>query len=469
MKRITFLPFVLPICHAVPAGVDVDAFVPEHWAMDGLVELEANVIMPFLVNRSYENQVASFGDVVNVPKVSTMRSRRKHKANDLVIDPAVATNIQVPLDMHLYASTLIPDEDLSKAQPELMARYGQRLAAAVARQIDENIIGTMLQLRSGDTAGKLGTAPSRQTFIDIGKTAKNRNAPFGEWWMTFNPNMESDLLATTNLMDADVIGDGGAALREGFIGRKFGINTVWHNACPSVSGAHPTTVGAVNNAAGYASGATVITVDSLSAAISAGTWVTIAGDMTPLRVASSVGGATPTSITLDKGLSAAVVDDAVVTLYNPGAIDLAAGYTATQSEEIVVDGFTVAPEQGQLIAFDATSAPHGISTGPIGGSLTNLLLNRPTGVALADDAVVCPGPVGDYGFAFHPDVMALVSRPLALPPSGTGVLASVQSGNDLSLRVVMGYDKNSQGMMITYDVLMGTAILEADLGMVVLG
>jgi hypothetical protein len=287
--------------------------------------------------------------------------------------------------------------------------------------------------------------------------------------MVFNPNMESDLLATTNLVDADVIGDGGAALREGFIGRKFGINTVWHTAAPSISGAHPTTVGAVNNAAGYAAGSSVITVDGLSAAISAGTWLTIAGDMTPLRVVSSVGGATPTSVTLDKNLSAAVVDNAVVTLYDAGAVNLAAGYTATQSEEIVVDGFSVAPEQGQLIAFDATSAPHGIVTGVIGGSTTNLLLNRPTGVALADDAVVCPGPVGEYGFAFHPDVMALVSRPLAVPPSGTGVQAAVQSANGLSLRVVLAYDKDSQGLQITYDCLMGTQILEADLGVMILG
>jgi len=464
-----FLPSVLSICHAVPAGVDVDAFIPELWAMDGLVELEANVIMPFLVNRDYENDVRAFGDIVNVPKVSTMRSRRKHKTTDITTDPAVATNIQVPLNMHIYASTLIPDEDLSKAQPELLAKYGARLAAACARQVDENIIGTMLQLRSGDTVGKLGTAPSRQTFIDIGKTAKNRNAPFGEWWMVFNPNMESDLLATTNLVDADVIGDGGAALREGFIGRKFGINTVWHNAAPSISGAHPTLTGAINLGAGYVKGTSTFVVDGLSAAIAAGTWVTIAGDMTPLRVVSTVGGGTPTSITTDKGSSSAVVDNAVVTLYTPGAINLGAGYATNHGEELTVDAFTVAPEQGQLISFDATNAPHGIVTGTIGGSTTSLLLNRPTDAALLDNATVAPGPIGEYGFAFHPDTMALVSRPLASPPSGTGVLSSVQSANNLSIRVVMGYDKNSQGMQMTYDLLMGTAIVESELGMVVFG
>jgi hypothetical protein len=49
------------------------------------------------------------------------------------------------------------------------------------------------------------------------------------------------------------------------------------------------------------------------------------------------------------------------------------------------------------------------------------------------------------------------------------VQAAVQSANGLSLRVVLAYDKDSQGLQITYDCLMGTQILEADLGVMILG
>jgi hypothetical protein len=71
--------------------------------------------------------------------------------------------------------------------------------------------------------------------------------------------------------------------------------------------------------------------------------------------------------------------------------------------------------------------------------------------------------------AFHREALALVNRPLALPDSGTGVRAMVASHNDISMRVVMQYDWEQQGTVVTLDLLCGTAVLDTNLAVILLG
>ena len=47
---------------------DNDAFVPEKWAMEGLMQLEENMVIANMVHRDFENEVARFGDTVNTRK-----------------------------------------------------------------------------------------------------------------------------------------------------------------------------------------------------------------------------------------------------------------------------------------------------------------------------------------------------------------------------------------------------------------
>ncbi|MCH8333524.1 hypothetical protein IIC65_06275 [Candidatus Sumerlaeota bacterium] len=59
----------------------------------------------------------------------------------------------------------------------------------------------------------------------------------------------------------------------------------------------------MNDAAGFFKGDTVLVVDGFSAAITVGTWLTIAGDDIPQRVVGTSGGATPVEITITPGLA----------------------------------------------------------------------------------------------------------------------------------------------------------------------
>jgi hypothetical protein len=246
------------------------------------------------------------------------------------------------------------------------------------------------------------------------------------------------------------------------LGRKFGINFFMDQNMPSVPTGNTVVTGAINLSAGYPVGTKTFTVDGLSAAITNGSWITIAGDMTPLQVASTVGGATPTSITTVTGIKHAVANDAVVTIYTPGAVDLVAGYAAGYAKGLVVDGFSVAPNKGQLISFGTGTDRYAALQTPTTTSLP--LLDRPLVAAAANDTAIGIGPAGDYGMAFIPEATALVTRPLAMPRAGSGAISAVANYNGLSMRVVIQYDSVKQGHRVNLDILAGVATLDQRLG-----
>lgn len=88
-----------------------------------------------------------------------------------------------------------------------------------------------------------------------------------------------------------------------------------------------TYTGAVDNGGGYSAGATTMTIDGVAQAITAGTPMQVVGATGTYKVLSSVGGATPTSITFTPALvsGGGVADSAVITfglgrpLWVPGA------------------------------------------------------------------------------------------------------------------------------------------------------
>jgi hypothetical protein len=442
---------------------DLDAFVPEIWAQESLMILENNMILGNLVHRDFENQIASFGDTVNTRKPSKFTMNRKGDVDSVTIQDANATNVAVKLDQHLHTSFLIKDGQEAKGFKNLVQEYLYPAILSIAEGVDQilaaqtyqflpNAVGTL----SGTTnAATLIAARDKMNQLLVPSTGRNIVMP---------SNMEAALLSDANFVTADKVGDNGTALREGSLGRKYGFDLFMAQQQPSIATGNTVVVGAINSAPGHAVGVTAVAVDGFAAAITNGSWCMIGGR--PYLITATVGGATPTQLTLDGGLTAAVVDNAVVTVYTPAAVNLVAGYAAGHAKSLVIDGTTAAPRRGQLISFGTTAPRYGT----IGDtSTTSITLDRPLDAAAADNAVVGLGPAGNYGLAFHRNAMALITRPLATPMVGTGARSFVANYNGLSLRVTITYNGEKQGHLVTVDVLAGVKVLDSALGVPVLG
>jgi hypothetical protein len=448
---------------------DVDAFIPELWANESLALLTENMIAGSLVYRDFENVLQSYGDVVNVRRPGEFTAKRKTNADNVVIQDAIATNIQVPLNQHIHTSFLIRDGEESKAFKDLVDEFLRPAIIAQARFIDQVVLGQYPQFLNNGAGGlgALDATNAKTSLLGLRQVMNQNRSPMEDRNLILNPVSETTLLGLDLFIAANQVGDMGQALQNASLGRKLGFNMFMDQNMPVVTaGVNTATNGAINNAAGYPVGSTVLTVDGYTGAVGTGSYVWIGGNPYRVTAHTETTGNT-TSITLDRGLVAAVADNAVVYGYTAGAVNNSTGYPVGYAKEITIDGFTVAPQVGQAITF-GTTAGSAIYTVLAVNGLVGITLDRPLEAAIANNDPVNLGPAGAFNFAFHRNAMALVVRPLAKPKAGTGALSAVVNWNDLSMRAVITYDGEKQGHLVTIDMLAGIAVLDRHLGAVLL-
>lgn len=436
---------------------DSDAYIPEIWAQEGLMILENNMVAGNLVHRDFSDEIQMFGDVVNTRRPNDFVGKRKTDADNVTIQDAIATNVAVPLDQHIHTSFIIKDGEESKSFKNLVEEYLRPAVISLAQMIDEVVLAQTYRFLSNHV-GTLGSDPTVSDLVDLNELMHTNKVPVGDRRLVMPPAIEGAFLKIDQFTSANRVGDDGSALANASLGRKYGFDMFMDQNTPSVAGTLDTEANAVNNIAGYPAGATSIAYDGLGTP-AVGEWAVIAGDDTP-QLISAVGGG---SITIGPGLASAVVDDAVITTYKAAAVDNAAGYAVKYAKEITIDGVTNSPKTGQLVSigadiYAALSTP----------TATSLLLDRPLEAAVADDDVIGLGPAGNYAFAFSRNALALVTRPLA-QPAAANVSSAVASFNGLSLRIVMTYDGDKQGTLVTVDLLAGVQVLDERLGAVLFG
>jgi hypothetical protein len=449
----------------------VDAFNVQLWANESLAVLIENMVMGNLVYRDYDPLIAKYGDTVNVRKPGQFNAKRKTNADAVTIQNVTATTIPVKLDQQIHVSYLIKDGEESIAFMSIIDEFLRPAMIANAQFID-HVLSCQVYQFLGNSTGRLGamdTTNAKRFILDARAEMNANKAWTTDRNLVLTSQAESIMLDVELFTDASKVGDDGTALREASLGRKLGFDTFMAQNQPYVTG-QTTINGAINLAAGYPAGATSIVVSGFSAALTAGTWFTVDGDDTPQQVVSTVGGAAPTTIVMSPGLRRPIVNSAVVRVYPKGAVSATYTYDSTThlgyAKELTVSGFTVAPQVGQLVSFGSdTSIAYGIIE--VNG-LVGIVLDRPLEATVSSGSTVNLGPSGSYNFALHPTAVALVSRPMAAPRRGTGALSAVVEYNGLSIRVVITYDGNKQGHLVTLDILAGVKKLDDALGAVLL-
>lgn len=443
----------------------VDALIPELWAQESLVVLEEVMVMGNLVHRDFSNEVANFGDTVHTRRPGEFEAKRKWHTDDVTVQDVTSTDVEVKLNQHIHVSFLIRDGEETLSMKDLVATYLRPALVANARFMDQVLQGQYYNFLM-NTAGKRGNFASnvKDYIIDTREVLNDNLVPMSGRNFVLGTRTEADILKPEWFVSADKVGDNGTALREASIGRKFGMDFLMSQNTPSVTGTFTTTAGAVNNAAGYDKGTTVLVVDGITGIWTTGSWIEIDGLPYQITAHTESSGNT-INITLKWGLRRAVADNAVLTRYTPGAVNNASGYAANWYKEITYDGFAGAkPKVGQTVSF-GTDTTNTYSVVQTNGS-TTVVLDRPLVVGVADDAALNICSPGEFNLCFQRNAIALVSRRMAEPKKGAGALSGSAAYNGLGVRVTISYVGMKQGHLVTVDGLFGVALLDSDLGAV---
>ncbi len=450
---------------------DNSALSPEMWAMESLAILEENMVMARLVHRDFSPIVAEYGDVVNTRRPGTFQSKRKTDTDSITLQDASATNVRVPLDQHFYISFCIKDGEASKSFQDLIEIYLQPGMQQIARSVDRVLLGQSFRFFPNAVGRLEGLNQSNakdilleaREIMNVNKAyPQNRN-------LVLSPAAETQMLRNELFISAEKRGDAGTALRDASLGRVLGFDTFMDQNTPGIQSVNAdVAAGTVTNAAPAGTAASQ-TVAITGHEVVAGEYVVMEDDGQPTyATAATTATGDTTAVTLSAALKYAVTATSVVKAYKACVVDDTNGdFIAGWAKEIVVDGYGAVPQTGQLMAFGSGNDRRVYTI--IEATAGSLLLDRPLEVALGNDDAAYPGPAGSTNPAFHRDALALVSRPLALPPAETGVRSQVGIYNDIAMRVSMQYDINAQGTVVTLDMLCGVALLDANLGAVVLG
>lgn len=454
----------------LPYANDNDALIPELWANESLAILEENMVMANLVHRDFSPLVASYGDVVNTRRPSEFSTKRKAQADDVVSQDASSTNVQVPLNQHVYVTFTIKDEEASLSFKELISYYMEPAAMQMARSVDRILCGQVPRYNTNN-AGRLAemSASNAKDWVLEAREVLNINKAYPNGRnLVVSPQAETAMLKTELFIAANTRGDDGTALENALLGRILGFDTYMDqnvNYAPLL-GADTLTL---NLVAGASAGDTGNKACTAASAPTVGAYAWFTGDGQPYEI-SAVSGAL-TGITLVEPYKYDVAANAVGYAFEPATV--AGNYSVGYDKAITLNTITAnkLPIVGQVLAFGTTAGGDRkeytiIETDAVSSTSVHVWLDRPLEVALSDSDSAFPGPHGSWCLAFHRDALALVNRPLALPSNSLGVQAAVGSYNDLAMRVAMQYDITSQGTIVTLDMLCGVAVLDTDLACV---
>lgn len=454
---------------------DNDALIPEVWSREALMTLMSNTVMAQLVHRDFSNNVASEGDVVNTSRPADFSGKRKTDADNVTDQDAVSPNIPVPLDQHFHVSYVIKDGERSKALPDLLERYMEPAAREIAEKIDQVLCGQVARLQTYQVGEPRAVSELNvdQYILDADEKLNDNKAPKFGRYLVMSSRFNRSALGADIVTEADKRGDQGTALREASVGRIYGFDSFMDQNVAHVNVSDAEVAPGVTDGV-EAKGSTAIEATNLIANVTnaGGEYVTIEGSHYAHRIASATADTLASDITLTEGVTANIASGADVIVYM--ACDVKGAFALGYAKEVVLDGFAAnkGPQVGQLVSFGTGGSTHTYTVISVTETSTTehaVLLDRPLSAALTDNQLAFPGPAGSRSVAFTREAIALVSRPLASVPEGSGASSYVASMDGLSMRVTMQYDSKAQGTRVTFDVLCGVAILDTRLAVVLNG
>lgn len=457
----------------------LDAYIPELWAAESVAILVENMVVANLVHRDFSPMVASFGDIVHTRAPAEFTAQRKVDTDDVTVQDASATDIQVPLNQHFHTSFAIKDGEESKSFKQLRDEYLEPAVISIARAVDQVLLNESHRFfTNGEGIANNGLTTSNiiAYIVETRKRMNINKVPESGRNLILTPDTEAIALQTSTFHEADKVGDEGTAMREASLGRKFQFNTYMCQNAPSTIGGPTSAHGMlIDNAAGYPIGTTVIHVDTGGSNAKVGQFIEVGGVIHQITALGTLA-TEDQDLTINPPLRVAVAENDPVTSGDEGLVNFGAGYAAGYAKEIVVDGIVGAIPVGSMVSFATPGTPSVIKSGIYGviattessGNTIGITLNRPLDVALVDDDEINFSPPANHNFAFHRNALTLVSRPLAAAPRGLA-LSSVQNMGGVGMRVTITYNGNSQHTLVTVDLLCGCQVLNTALGAVLVG
>lgn len=208
-------------------------YIQEKWSRDVQQPFDKMLQAAKLV-QDRSGLVSDGGDIVNIPFAIAVDARAKSASTNVTYDVPNGAPITLNIDKHYYSAVLI--EDIAKVQSsyDLKSIFQERMAEAVARQIDTDL---MALYGSAGTSVSAGAAVDDADILSVVAAFDAANTPASERRGIIGHYTKQDLLGVNKYVAYDQTGKTGKAVdgSEDLTGSLYGMD-IYHSGNVPTSG-----------------------------------------------------------------------------------------------------------------------------------------------------------------------------------------------------------------------------------------
>lgn len=196
----------------------LDDSIPTIVAAEALGYLKANTVLARLVARDWDNEVAQFGQTINIPYGGTLAANDKAAGTAITLNQAADAKYTVTLDKHKEVSFLLEDIGKALARPDWFSIYAEQAMMVMAEKIDADLAA----LYSGfsqtiDASGGLG----EDDFRNARRLLNSAKAPVSKRYAVLHEDAEYEALGIERIVNRDYAESLGSMAADNFV-NKFG-------------------------------------------------------------------------------------------------------------------------------------------------------------------------------------------------------------------------------------------------------
>lgn len=148
----------------------INSFIPEKVANEAINKLTSYMNLAKTVYRDFEDEVASEGDTVKVPKFGTLAAYEMSQTGQVTLQNPADDEVSVALDQHWEVSFLIRDVARAMAKKNVLPGYVENGIIALAEKV-ENTLASLYasagnSINAGASPDKTYIRQARKTLVD---------------------------------------------------------------------------------------------------------------------------------------------------------------------------------------------------------------------------------------------------------------------------------------------------------------